>query len=186
MAKDLPRDVDLTIKMDFNVKEPSIRSIKLPKEVKDRSYKRYHKYKKSPSETTYSGFTSGFIPSVRGTSTTATLSNIFDNLYRDTIDVEERVCWRELFRDPDIFGEKPMTEGEAIDHIKNLNFPTGSKHDRLKAKLRVEEMKKEFCGGYYCDCCGKQINRRNCLSHVDTLCESCNRQMTEAIRVARL
>ena len=87
MAKDLPRDVDLTIKMDFNVKEPSIRSIKLPKEVKDRSYKRYHKYKKSPSETTYSGFTSGFTPSVRGTSTTATLSNIFDNLYRDTIDV---------------------------------------------------------------------------------------------------
>lgn len=195
----LPRDVDLTLKMDFNVSEPLLKGIKLPKELKDNSYKRYHKYKRhenqttslyssSNAENTYSEFTSGFVYGNITSTTVGGFSSSFGELFnRDIVEVEERVCWRSLYMDPDIYGSHAiMSEEDAIDYMKNLNFPLGSKNDRLLFKLEMEKQKRGFCGGHYCDCCGKKLNMRNCLSHDGYLCSSCSRQLRENIEPVKI
>ncbi len=189
----LPRDVDLTIKMDFNDKDNSLRSLKLPKEERDLSYKRYHKYKKTYSETTSStlntSYNTNFHPTTAGTATLSGVSNYMDSLFSmDVLEVEEKVCWRKLFKDPELYGYhcECGTEEEAKEHLRNLNFPLGSKQDRANTFYEIEQMKKEFGAGYYCDCCGKKINIRNCLSHSFGLCENCNQRMQEATHAVRL
>lgn len=192
MAK-LPGDVDLTLKMDFNDREGSIVSVKLPKEQIDTSYKRYHKYKRPRNETTYYGFdssfSSGFTSTTTSTTTTFDRLSGFVNSYfnRDILEVEERVCWRDLYYDPDVFGSpcERMNDKEIDEYVRNLNFPLGSREDRAKAFFEIEQRRRDFSAGFYCDCCGKKLNKRNCLSHIQSLCASCNKNMSEAVHDVR-
>lgn len=193
MKKNLPKDVDLTIKMDFCSKEKELKSVHIPKSAKDESYKRYNVYKRENPFTSTESFDSSFItPSfhsmrVTSTSTSGTLTPSFfdDIINKDTIRVEERVCWRKLYKDPEIY-EHSKTPEECVEYIKDLNFPLGSKYDRIKYKQEFERIKSGFSGGRFCDCCGKPLNLRNCFAHKDNLCSDCNREMATAVRSVRI
>ena len=188
---DLPEDVDLTLKMDFNSKSERIKSIRLPKDVKDESYKRYNEYKREHQTTSYasldSSFTSSFTDLQRTSTTSYSFSpSLFDSLINGSIiKVEERVCWRKLYKDPDIYGHCRTPE-ECEDHIRNLNFPLGSKLDRLKCRSEVEKLKKDFGSGYFCDCCGKKLNLRNCLEYDHSLCITCAARLYNDLKSMKL
>lgn len=159
------RDVDLTHNLDFNKEEPKMVSVRLPKEVKD-SYKRYNEYANIFTSTT--SFSNEFYTPLANITSTVGLEPFSWN----TIKVEERVCWRKLYRDPSIYSEM-FTEEEYIEHVKNRNFAMGNKYDRLKIYYELLKEREGFCGGVYCDCCGKKLNLRNCLSHHYSLCSRC-------------
>lgn len=175
MSKEVPRDIDLTIKRDFNNKEPELVSVTLPKEHKDLSYKRYHKYRKNYSTSTESGHTLNSSFSYALHSSVSTTYDLFDDILRSNVlSVEERVCWRKLKND---FNDSELCYW--VYSTSNLNFPLGSKYDRIKAKKKLIEIKDGFLGGQYCDRCGIKLNRHNCLTYHECLCIKCYQALSE-------
>lgn len=164
----VPSNIDLTHNLDFSKEEPVSRSINLAKSSVDNSYKRYNEYKNT--STTSDWITKEFsfdIP--RGTTSTV---GTFAFPIHNTIKVEERVCWRKLFKDPRVY-EQTYTVEEWEDRLKNMNFSMGSKNDRLyylHERLRI--MEENNVG--FCDRCGKQFNLNNCFSHYYGLCAECH------------
>lgn len=178
----LPRDIDLTRNLDFNKKEREPRSIRLTKTQRDTSYKRYNEYANETTHSTIS-YSSGFeFPvGVRGTRSTGPLSTIEWN----TIKVEEKICFRKLYKDPKIYS-KSMTLEETIEHTKDLNFAMGSRYDRQKIHYEKLKMMEDFCAGCYCDCCGQKLNKRNCLTDHDCLCQRCITMINDSVHSIRL
>lgn len=180
----LPRDIDLTHNLDFNKKEVEPSSIKLSRTKKDTSYKRYNEY---ANQTTTSTLTTERINITipRGTGSNTTASIDWPTLHWNTIKKEEKVCFRRLYKDPSIYAESRTLE-EAEEHLKDLNFAMGGKWDRQKIHYEKLKMMEEFCAGYYCDCCGKKLNRSNCLTHNGGLCNHCNNLVYESVNSVRL
>lgn len=168
------REVDLTKHLDFKDNTRRLKSTNL-KGAKD-DYKRYHRMK-APETSTISYKDFDLNDSI---STTTTINNIFDNLlHKDIVYIEERVCWRKLQDDPQIFAQH-YTHEEWEERLKNWNFPLGSKYDRLRThyeKLREAEMQLADI----CECCGKRINYNNCLAHHYALCQKCLERMYNRI-----
>ena len=104
----LPRDIDLTHNLDFNKREVIPKSIPLHKDKADKSYKRYNEYAHYSTKSTIS-YTEDFelpnFATVRGTTTISPFK-----LEWDTIKVEERVCFRELYKDPSIYEQSRIYE----------------------------------------------------------------------------
>lgn len=192
----IPRDIDLTLKMDFNKEEKISPSINIPKEVKDTSYKRYNEYKDDSllSTTTLDDWglfntNPSFNTSTFSITNTGSIRSISDSFTAtlwgsNIVKVEERVCWRKLYKDPEVY-EESHTPEEWNDIIKNDNFPLGSRDDRLVVFLKK---KKKLEDPWYsrCDRCGKLLNKRNCLSYYYDLCQKCNTAISEEIPVVRL
>ena len=174
----IPSDIDLTLKMDFSKEEPIPKSISLPKDVKDFSYKRYNEYKNDYiSSTVGSDWTLDLYDSRSTGITSTSIDDLFENSSQwkpwgfDIVKVEERVCWRKLYKDPRVYSQSHTSE-EWEDIYKNWNFPLGSKQDRLNIKKELEDKKRD---NYYncCECCGKKLNYNNCLSYHMALCQRC-------------
>lgn len=167
------RDVDLTRHLDFQKEEPKMRSIQL-KQKETYDYKRYHEVKDEPTQTTISNFQStvgDFFNGFFTTDANFTYTNSLITPYSPFLKkIEERVCWRELYRDPDVFVQ-PRSFEEAIEHIKHLHFPLGSKYDRMATR---QEIKTEIARNSTCECCGRPIKLgNNCLKGFDGLCSKC-------------
>ena len=168
------RDVDLTLKLDFSKDDHVEKSIRFPRDEVDSSYKRYNEYKDeflSSSTNSLNSFQNDFFPINSTTSSTTSSFNM--NLWNSfTRKVEERVCWRKLYKDSSVY-EQSYTAEEWEDRIKNSNFPLGSKLDRLRTHYELlREAEHNFEGT--CDCCGARINYNNCLTHYYELCQRCN------------
>lgn len=171
------REVDLTLNRDFKDKDKKLISLSLSS--KD-TYKRYHRVETSLT-TTYTGFDEPFIST---NNITTSLNNLFDRLSHNIVYIEERICWRELYNDPNIY-EQHYTRETWEEKIKNWNFPLGSKYDRLKT--RYEKLREaEIQLADICDCCGKKINYNNCLAHHYALCQKCNERLYNDINSARI
>lgn len=171
MSKVLPRDIDLTHNLVFSKNELVSKSIVFPKYDND-SYKRYNEYENNPFANLTSSSSSFYVPSFKQTSST------FGSIL-PTIKIEERVCWRKLYKDPNIY-EQSYSEEEWEEKIKNYNFPMGSRFDRAKIK---EELYRKSHDPYrnMCERCGVVFNPRNCLSHVYGLCYDCNVALENSI-----
>lgn len=194
MRRRLPDDVDLTLKMDFNVFEPFLflSSIKLHKEQPDYSYKRYHTYRRKQTTSTtglpdniFSFGNDSFQPRLRRSSTSTSGYEVF---YLGQIEVEEKVCWRKLHSIHDELddGTTTMTVEQATDLLKNFNFALGSKQDRLNIAYKKHQQEKEFCAGYYCDRCGRKLNHNNCLIDRGSLCKQCWEHMMNPLHEVAL
>lgn len=171
----VPRDIDLTLKRDFGREEHIASSSTISRNVIDDSYKRYNEYYDPGSVTTTIYDLSDWgLPDI--TSTTALKIN------RNIKKVEERICWRKLYKDPKIY-EEAHTAEEWEDIYKNFNFALGSKEDRLLVKYKKLKMVEEDS---YCECCGKHINLNNCLSHYYRLCQKCNERLDNYIYSIKL
>lgn len=157
------RDVDLTNHLDFK-DDKKLSSVNIPKDDLSDSYKRYHEYE-------YTGTASSTMD-FDNWSNLNTTESPFSFYHFNTVKVEEKVCWRKLYKDPKLFvPTRSKEEWEEI--LQNKNFPLGSKEDRLRQhyeNLRDAELNKEG----YCDCCGRKFNLNNCLSHSYSLCQRCN------------
>lgn len=174
----IPSDIDLTLKMDFSKEESIPKSVYLPKDLKDDSYKRYNEYKNDYISSTVGSDWSLDFNSSRSTNTiSTTIDDLFENSNQwkiwgsDIIKVEERVCWRRLYKDPRVFSQSHTPE-EWKDIYKNRNFPMGSKQDRL-ATLQEIRIANESCYAGHCECCGKKLNFNNCLDNHMALCQRC-------------
>lgn len=177
------KHVDLTQKRDFKNRNEKLKSISLKNKKDD--YRRYHKLKHDLSTSTISSFNAFELSSASTiTDTTSTLKNIFDNLDSTIMYVEERVCWHELYNDPDIY-EQHYTHETWEEKIKNWNFPLGSKYDRLKTRYdKLREAEIQLAG--YCDCCGRRINENNCLSYHYSICQRCNEMLYNRVESVKL
>lgn len=173
------REVDLTRHLDFKDNDKKLRSINL-KSV-NRDYKRYHRMK-APSTTTASFNDFDINDTVNAT---RTINSIFDSLlHRDIVYVEEKICWRKLIDDPDIFSQH-YTQKEWEERIKNWNFPLGSKYDRMKTHYeKLREAERQLADT--CDCCGQKLNYNNCLAHHYAMCQKCLENLCNRIETVSL
>lgn len=162
------REVDLTRNLDFQKEEPKLYSLNINKDDKD-DYKRYNEYK-DETKTTWvipiseirTWFDLGFQSSTTGT--------LMIPLVTNTKKVEERVCWRKLYKDPDVY-TPCRTPEEAIEHMKQCNFALGSKQDRLQIRYENYKFRMQHTS---CECCGRPINYgNNCLRGFPDLCAKC-------------
>ena len=170
----VPSNIDLTLKRDFNRDERDIVSIKIPLETRDESYKRYNEYRDDFTFTSTSSLNSTYddfftIRSIISSTRSPLDINPWNSLTRK---VEERVCWRELYKDPSIY-EQSYTVEEWKERIRNFNFPLGSKLDRLRTHYELLRKAERNLEGA-CDCCGSRINYNNCLTYHHGLCQRCN------------
>ncbi len=171
------RDIDLTRHLDFNKDEVIAKSVKLPKEVKDTSYKRYNEYENTSFRSTTSLTTAPGLDDWGLGSFSTNFSSTSSDSFKPfslvpTIKVEERVCWRKLYKDPNVF-EPRYTADEWVEVFKNRNFPMGSREDRMKVFAEVLKDKYDPWKNR-CERCGKKFNPNNCFSHFYGLCQDCN------------
>lgn len=180
--------VDLTHNRDFKDEIP-LKHLNIKSRENTLGYRRYHRLKDKGTNTISALRASSVNFYDFGTDTSFTLSTTsldtyFDNILNDVVLVEERVCWRELVDDPEVFAQSYNQE-EYEERYKNRNFTLGSKYDRQKVHyemLREAELDRSD----ECDCCGKRFNLNNCLSHYYGLCLGCNARLEENIQSIRL
>lgn len=168
------REVDLTRNLVFQKEEPILKKIDIsPNGSYD--YKRYNEYEDKDGTYSFTSTSStesifSFTDPFSGTFTSINMTSITPLLPK-TKKVEERVCWRKLFKDPNIYVISRTPE-EWEDYLKQMNFPLGSKEDRLQVKYdKLEDKIKNS----ECERCGRKIRRGyNCLKTFDSLCTRCS------------
>ena len=177
--KRVSRDVDLTRHMVFGRVVSDNPHVEMKAGRED--YRRFNVYKDESFRATTSSTVSvgsssfDFNYWTAGSSLTTTgLSSVTGVLdYSRTVEIEEHICWRKLFKDPRIYTEGKTIE-ECIEEIKQWNFPRGSREDRLSIKMKLKKMADD---GNICDCCGKMISRdiKSCFKkkEFESLCDRC-------------
>lgn len=177
--------VDLTQNLDFKDEMP-LKRLNIKGRENTLGYRRYHRLKDKGTSTLDASSVNFYDLRTNNSFslTTTLLDTYFDNILSDVVLVEERVCWRELIDDPEVFAQ-PYNREEYEEKYKNRNFALGSKYDR--SKVHYEMLREaELDRADECDCCGKRFNLNNCLSHYYGLCLECNARLEERIQSIKL